>query len=106
MKASVVDYTYQLNEKGIYDTSSAVEIWLEKDVMSFVQNPQLISKDLKENVSIAKFNYTSQGKTNYAYFKIIKCNEKIFELYIDAEEPKNLEYATEIDRMMNSFRCK
>jgi len=106
MKASITDYTYLLNKEGIYDTNSAVETWLEKDVMSFVQNPQLISKDLKEDVGIAKFNYTSQGKIEYAFLKIIKCNEKIFVLSIYAEEPKNLEYATEIDRMMSSFRCK
>lgn len=104
MKVSILDHTYLLSKNGINSASSALEFWLGefKDFMDF----ELISKDLSDDISTAKLKYISQGKTTYFYYKIIRCNEKIFELHINSEEPKNLEYATEIDRMISSFRCK
>jgi len=104
MKVSVEDNTHILSKKGINNASSATEFWLEelKGLVDF----EIISKDLNENVSVAKLKYVSKGKINYFNYKIIKCNEKIFELHINAEEPNNLDYSIEIEKLMSSFRCK
>jgi len=104
MKVSILDHTYLLNKEGINSASSALEFWLY-ELKSFIDF-EIISKDLSDDVSNAELKYISQGKTTYFYYKIIRCDEKIFELHINSEEPKNLEYATEIDRMISSFRCK
>jgi hypothetical protein len=69
---------------------------------------ELIMKDLKENVGLAEFKYISDVSDNvyYVYYKIVKCNEKIYKLTLYAEESNNFKYSTDISRIINSFRCK
>jgi len=107
MEVGVWDETRIFNRSGIYDTSSAIEHYLE-GMKTLRPGFELSMKDLKENVGRAEFKYTSDINDNvyFVYYKIIKCGEKLYKLTLHAEESNNLKYSADINRIINSFRCK
>jgi hypothetical protein len=107
MNVNVWDETRIFNRSRIYDTSPAIEYYLGR-MKEMRPGFELIMKDLKENIGLAEFKDILEGsdKVYYTYYKIVKCDERIYKLTFQAEESNNFKYSTDISRIINSFQCR
>jgi len=103
--AGIDNVTASLNQKGIFDVTAAI-----KDTEKIRTEDEIVNKTVRivnESTGVFELKWFMpvRNVTMHEFYKIIKCDENLFELSIFAIEPFNSEHAAEIGHLVSSFRC-